>query len=234
MINLKIGEQKYSMPNEWNEITLDEYKKIVEIIKDNEFVEPKVEDLPTDQEGKEALEKERSFSNVKSNRKLLAHLAKIDEETINKCELNDVNNALNIMTEFLNNQSVTQYSEGIKYKFDFKGTTYYFPDHQMKKSTFGDYIETAQLDMLDKQGKSGRMSVIAEQMAILCREKNEEYDEVKVLKKTKIFGKLTMNVVWDFLFFLTKQIQDYQKNIQMFSKAGTEIKTATLQNIGKL
>lgn len=234
MINLKIGEKKYTIPNEWNEITLNRYKKIVEIIKDNEFVEPNVDDLPTDKEGKEALEMQRSLNNVKANRKLLSYLAQIDEDVINKCELNDVNNALKLMTDFLNTQAVTKYNEEIKYNFSFKGKTYYFPDHKMQNSTFGDYIETAQLDMLDKQGKSGRMSVIAEQMAILCREEKEQYNEKTVLKKTKIFGNLTMDIVWEFLFFLTKQISDYQKNIPTFSKVDNATKTAMQQNIGRL
>ena len=232
MINLKIGENKCSIPNDWNEITLDNYKGLVEMIYSNEFVEPNVDDLPTKKEGKEALEMERSLNNVKTNRKILAYLTGLEESIINKCQLNEVNNALEIMTNFLNTQSITQYKKDVKHKFDFKGTTYYFPNHEMATSTFGDYIETAQLDMLDKKSKGGRMSVIAEQMAILCREENEDYNETKVIKKTKIFGKLKMGIVWDFLFFLTKQINIYNKNIPTFLKTGTETKTDTQQSIG--
>ena len=232
MINLKIGENKCSIPNDWDEITLDKYKSLVEIINSNEFVEPNVDDLPTKKEGKEALEMERSLNNVKTNRKILSYLTGIEESIINKCEIKSVNNALEIMTNFLNTQTETKYKQNTKHKFDFKGTTYYFPNHEMATSTFGDYIETAQLEMLDKQSKGGRMSAIAEQLAILCREENEEYDETKVIKKTKIFGKLKMGIVWDFLFFLTQQINIYNKNIQMFSKTATETKTVTQQDIG--
>jgi hypothetical protein len=74
--------------------------------------------------------------------------------------------------------------------------------------------------------------VIAEQMAILCREQNELFDEQLVMKKTKMFENLTMEKVWGFIFFLNKQINTYKKNIQTFSNPEIEMITDTQQTIG--
>ena len=230
MIELQIGENKCSIPNEWNEIDLNTYKDLVRIIYENDFKEPNDELREQD---KEVVDVERQMSNIKLNRKILSYLTKIDESVINKCNILEMNNALKLMTEFLNTQAETKYNNKVKFKFDFKGKTYYFPEMKMHGSTFGDYIESAQLEVLAKKSEGGRMSVVAEQMAVLCREENEKYNEEKVLKKTKIFGKLKMDIVWDFLFFLTKQINTYRKNILTSLKAGNEITTDTQPNIGK-
>ena len=105
---------------------------------------------------------------------------------------------------------------------------------KMTESTFGDFIETAQLDMLTEKNKAGKFGVIAEQMAILCREVGEVYNEQKVLKKSKLFKGLTMDVVWNFVFFLTKQTNIYKKNSRTYLKAESETKIDTQQKIGKL
>ena len=104
----------------------------------------------------------------------------------------------------------------------------------MKTSTFGDYIEASQLDLLAEKNKAGRFGVIAEQMAVLCRQRGEVYDEQLVAKKTKMFGELKMDVVWDFLFFLTKQMNILEKHSQTYLKTEAETKTDTQQIIGKL
>lgn len=233
MIELKIGKQKATLPNQWSEMTLNRYKGLVKIVNNNEFHEPPVDDLPTTEDGKEALEMQRQLHNIRTNKKVFSYLTGVNETTIDKCNMEDMNSAMALMNEFLNSQAEKSYKQDTKYKFSFKGKTYYFPDHNMEKSTFGDYIESAQLDMFNKKSEGGRMSVLAEQMAILCREKNEVYDEQIVMKKTKLFGNLTMDVVWDFLFFLMERINTYKKNIPMSLKMATETKTDTPPNIGK-
>ena len=75
----------------------------------------------------------------------------------------------------------------------------------MFDNTFGDYIESTQLDMTIESMKHGVFDVLPEQMAILCRRFGEEYDEDAIDKKTERFKKLTMDVVWEFSFFLSIQ-----------------------------
>ena len=91
--------------------------------------------------------------------------------------------------------------KGIEY-FDFEEERYFFPKDNMKKNTFGDYIEATQLDMNVEKLTNGRFDVLPEQMAILCRKYDEEYDEELIPEKTEKFKKLTMDIVLEFAFFL--------------------------------
>ena len=146
-----------------------------------------------------------------------------------------MSNTLTLMTNFLNgNVEEMAIDEGSKRSFEYNKKTYFYPVAEMRTSTFGDFIEAAQLDMLAEKDEAGKFGVIAEQMAILCRERGEDYDEQKVIKKTKLFENLTMNEVWGFVFFLNKQISTYKKNIQTFSNPEIEMITDTQQTIGIL
>lgn len=234
MINLKVGDIDCKIPSAWNEITLADYSKIYGIIKANEFVEPKVEnEFPSDEESK-ALESERALHNVKTNRKVFAEMTGIDEQTINRVDGNEMAETLLLMTNFLNGDvERMEIKDGVANSFKYKGKKYFFPIAEMKDSTFGDFIEAAQLDMLAQQNEAGKFGVMAEQMAILCREQGEDYDEKIVIKKTKLFQGLTMDVVWNFVFFLKKQISLFKTNIPTSLRMETEMITDTQQSILK-
>lgn len=233
MINLKVGDIDCQLPSEWNEIKLKDYSKIYSIIKSDSFTEPDEDDSTRTKEENKVLETERSLHNIKLNRKLFSQLTGIDESIINNVDVKEMSNTLTLMTNFLNGDvDKMSIDEGLTRSFKYKETTYFYPIAEMKTSTFGDFIEAAQLDMLAEKDEAGKFGVIAEQMAILCRERGEDYDEQKVIKKTKLFENLTMEKVWGFVFFLNKQISIYKKNIQTFSNQETEMTTDIPQIIG--
>ena len=233
MINLVVGEIECKIPSKWDEITLKEYSKIYSIIKNNEFIEPNEDQQLTNDFDLKELNASRNLHNIKVNRKVFSEFTGIDEATINLVDGNEMSETLTLMTNFLN-QDVEEMAveDGVKNSFKYKDKQYFFPIAEMKNSTFGDFIEAAQLDMLAEKHESGKFGVIAEQMAILCREQNEVYDEQLVMKKTKMFENLTMEKVWGFIFFLNKQISTYKKNIQTFSNPEIEMITDTQQTIG--
>jgi hypothetical protein len=88
--------------------------------------------------------------------------------------------------------------------FELDGETYYFPSEFLRNNTYGDFIESTQLDMYIESMKNGRYDVLPEQMAILCRKIDEDYDEDKIDEKAEKFKQLTMDIVFEFAFFLTK------------------------------
>ena len=94
--------------------------------------------------------------------------------------------------------------KGIK-SFEFEGETYNFPSEFFRKETYGDFIESTQLDMYIADMENGRYDILPEQMAILCRRVDEEYDEALIPAKADKFRKLTMDIIWEFSFFLTHQ-----------------------------
>tara|TARA_R110000851_G_scaffold253126_2_gene405579 strand:+ start:1914 stop:2618 length:705 start_codon:yes stop_codon:yes gene_type:complete len=234
MINLVVGEIECKIPSKWSEITLKEYSKIYSIIKNDAFVEPNEDQQPKTDTAKKALKLERDLHNIKTNRKVFSTFTGIDEATINLVDGEQMGETLLLMTNFLNGDVEEMVIEdGVKNSFTYKGKKYFYPIAEMKESTFGDFIETAQLDMLAEKHESGKFGVIAEQIAILCREQNEVFDEQLVIKKTKMFENLTMEKVWGFIFFLSKQINTYKANIQTFINPETEMITDMQRTIGK-
>ena len=235
MINLKVGEHDCKIPQSWSEMNLGEWNAIYEIMKQNEFVSPYDNDAVLTDDEKKLLKTQQDLHNIKVNRKVFSKMTGIDEQTIDRVDAKQMSNTLTTMTNFLNSEVERKTIDAEhKHSFTLKGKKYYFPIAEMRESTFGDFIEAAQLDLLSEKNKIGRFGVIAEQMAILCREQNEEYDEQKVAKKTRLFKELTMDVVWDFIFFLNQQISIYKTNTQMFSKTEIEMETDTQPQIGKL
>ena len=83
--------------------------------------------------------------------------------------------------------------------------TYYFPMDFLRTGTFGEYIEASQLEMNTEYLKNGRFDILPEQMAILCKRVDEEVDLDDIDGKAKSFRRLTMDIVWEFAFFLNNR-----------------------------
>jgi hypothetical protein len=88
----------------------------------------------------------------------------------------------------------------------------------LQKNTYGDFIESTQLEMYIENMKNGRFDILPEQMAILCRKIDEEYDDDVIPKKAEKFKKLTMDIIWEFSFFLTMQNNILLKLSQSYSQ----------------
>jgi hypothetical protein len=58
--------------------------------------------------------------------------------------------------------------------------------------------------------------LLPEQMAILCREEGEVYSDEAIPDKTEKFKNLTMDIVWEFAFFLTLQSVNLAKIFRTF------------------
>ena len=118
-------------------------------------------------------------------------------------------------------------------RFEFEGETYFFPKEFLKRNTFGDYIESTHLESTIQIMKHGRFDVLPEQMAILCRKTGEEYDDDKIPQKSDKFKELTMDIVWEFSFFLTMQSVKLTRTFQTFlgktEEEVEEVKTEFLQ-----
>ena len=224
MINLKIGNKKVKLPNQWSEITAKQYAKIVHIITENDCTEELMA---------EKTQEENELNAINSNLECFAYLTNCETSMIKRCPSYQIEECLEFMLKFLNDiKHKETFSE--KPSFKFNNETYYFPTIDFKKTTFGDYIESAQLNMLSGKKDGGRFAVVPEQMAILCKTKDqdEDYNEKIVMKRARLFQELPMNIVWDFVFFLTNATKQLQQNLKTFSKRGTEFQTDTPEEIG--
>ena len=216
MIEIQIKEEKYKIPTQWKDITLEYWCGLYNIIKNytetaeesetEEIVEPKLDEVKV----------------LRMNKEIFKYVTGINDAMLNKLDLESVNSAVSSI-----GQMMEEYKpKGID-RFEFDGEVYFFPKEFLKQNTFGDYIESTQLDATIQMMKHGNFDVLPEQMAILCRKANEEYDDDIIPSKSDNFKKLTMDIVWEFSFFLTMQSVKLTRTFQMFlGKEGEELEQA--------
>tara|TARA_R110002167_G_scaffold179106_1_gene378870 strand:- start:807 stop:1496 length:690 start_codon:yes stop_codon:yes gene_type:complete len=216
MIEIQIKEEKYEIPTEWKDITLEYWCGLYNIIK-------KYTETAEDGENKENVEpKVDEVKALRMNKELFKYVTGINDNILNQLDLESVNTAVGTI-----GQMMEEYKpKGID-RFEFDGDVYFFPKEFLKRNTFGDYIESTQLDATIQMMKHGKFDVLPEQMAILCRKIDEEYDDDIISSKSDKFKKLTMDIVWEFSFFLTMQSVKLTRTFQMFlGKEGEELEKA--------
>lgn len=213
--------KQVDIPTDWEDITLGYWCGMYTIIKKHSdraaLRKGEAEEQPEKDESdilKEVtLEYLNDTETVNMNKELFQYVAGISDEDIKYVDMDEATKALIAM------DIITKEYEpkGIDW-FDFEEDRYFFPKDYMKKNTFGDYIESAQLDMYADAMKHGRFDVLPEQMAILCRRYDEEYDEDKIEAKAERFKKLKMDIVWEFAFFLSRHNRRLLNVLEMYSE----------------
>ena len=219
MIEIQIKEEKYEIPTEWKDITLEYWCGLYNIIK-------KYTETAEDSETKEIVEPKLDEVKVlRMNKEIFKYITGINDAMLNQLDLESVNTAISTI-----GQMMEEYKpKGID-RFKFDDEVYFFPKEFLKRNTFGDYIESTQLDATINMMKHGKFDVLPEQMAILCRKAGEEYDDDIIPSKSDDFKKLTMDIVWEFSFFLTMQSLKLTRTFQMFlGKEGEELEQAKVE-----
>ena len=141
----------------------------------------------------------------------------VSEKDVNKYPVEDVDAVISSLDNVMKDNK----PKGID-SFDVDGVKYYFPMNFFSEGTFGEYIEANQLEMGVEYLKNGRFDILPEQMAIMCKAVDEEVDLDNIDEKVAKFRKLTMDIVWEFSFFLNKRTVMCLNAIQMFSEQETQ------------
>ena len=213
MIQIKIQDKDYDIPTKWKDMKLKYWCGLYAII--NKYNK-------RDEEGNVIEAEHSEVELLKMNRDIFMYLTELKAEKMNQLDLESVNSAVNAFAGALEEYK----PQGIE-KFELDDEVYYFPKEFLKRNTFGDYIESTHLDSTIKIMKHGRFDVLPEQMAILCRKAGEEYDDDVIPSKTEKFKELTMDIVWEFSFFLTMQSVKLTRTFQMFlGKTEEEVEQA--------
>jgi hypothetical protein len=216
MIQIKIQEDTYDIPTEWKDMTVEYWCGLYSII--NQYNK-------RDEEGNIIEEEHSQVQILKMNRDIFMYLTGLAQSDMEKLDIDSVNAAITAFSGALEEYK----PQGID-RFEFEGETYFFPKEFLKRNTFGDYIESTHLESTIKIMKHGRFDVLPEQMAILCRKAGEEYDDDAIPSKTDSFKKLTMDLVWEFSFFLTMQSVKLTRTFQMFlGKTEEEVEEAKIE-----
>jgi|TARA_R110000744_G_scaffold175060_1_gene293827 hypothetical protein len=214
-----------NIPTDWEDMTLNYWCGIFRIINKykikKEFTDKAIKDDYLKSYTEELKDSNLDFLEkrdiINMNRELFQYVAQVSDEDINSVDMEEATKVLNAMHVF-RDEYVSKGSDS----FDFEGDTYFFPRDNMLDNTFGDYIESTQLEMNIENLTNGNYDVLPQQMAILCRKIGEEYDEEEIEKKTEMFRNLKMDTVMEFAFFLTEQSQKLASVLAMYSEEKEE------------
>jgi len=213
MVEIKIQDKSYEIPTVWKDMTVEYWCGLYAII--NQYNK-------RDDEGKIIEEDHSEVQLLKMNRDIFMYLTGLSQDDMEKLDVDSVNAAITAFSGALEEYK----PKGID-RFEFEDEVYFFPKEFLKRNTFGDYIESTHLESTIDIMKHGRFDVLPEQMAILCRKAGEEYDDDAIPPKTEKFKQLTMDLVWEFSFFLTMQSVKLTRTFQMFlGKTEEEVEQA--------
>jgi len=213
MVEIKIQDITYEVPTKWKDITLNWWCGLYSII--NKYNKK-------DEEGNVIEAEHTEVQTLQLNRDIFMYLTGVNANDMKMLDMESVNAAVGTVGELLQEYK----PQGID-RFEFEGETYFFPKEFLKRNTFGDYIESTHLESTIQIMKHGRFDVLPEQMAILCRKAGEEYDDDEIPQKSDKFKELTMDIVWEFSFFLTMQSVKLTRTFQMFlGKTEEEVEEA--------
>ena len=216
MVEIKIQDKSYEIPTEWKDITLRYWCGLYSII--NKYNK-------RDEEGNVIEEEHSEVELLKMNRDIFMYLTGLSLNKMNELDVDSVNTAVATFSQLLEEYK----PQGIE-KFELDGEEYLFPKEFLRRNTFGDYIAATHLESTIEIMKHGRFDVLPEQMAILCRRADEEYDDDAIPAKTEKFKELTMDFVWEFSFFLTMQSVKLTRTFQMFlGKTEEEVQEAKIE-----
>jgi hypothetical protein len=216
MIQIKIQDESYDIPTNWKDMTVRYWCGLYAII--NQYNK-------RDENGEIIEEEHSEVQLLKMNRDIFMYLTGLNQNEMEKLDVDSVNAAITAFSGTLEEYK----PKGID-RFELEEEVYLFPKEFLKRNTFGDYIESTHLESTIEIMKHGRFDVLPEQMAILCRRVDEEYDDDIIPSKTEKFKELTMDIVWEFSFFLTMQSVKLTRTFQMFlGKTEEEVEEAKIE-----
>ncbi len=216
MIQIKIQDESYDIPTNWKDMTVRYWCGLYAII--NQYNK-------RDENGEIVEEEHSEVQLLKMNRDIFMYLTGLKQSEMEKLDVDSVNAAITAFSGTLEEYK----PKGID-RFELEEEVYLFPKEFLKRNTFGDYIESTHLESTIEIMKHGRFDVLPEQMAILCRRVDEEYDDDIIPSKTEKFKELTMDIVWEFSFFLTMQSVKLTRTFQMFlGKTEEEVEEAKIE-----
>ena len=202
MLVFSAGEHEFSVPEEWTEITLEKYAIFIDAA--NELQAKLKEDDAEDIGFYQIVLEYREHFN-----KLFQTFTGIDPKIIDKIKADNIYTTYMYIMNFLKEPDYNKIDS-----FTFKKKKYYLPkskvdyfgnEIEMAEASFGEVVEAMQIQEMDKSFQDNNFKVLPYQIAMLCRQKGEDYNDQKVKERAEVFKELPMDVVWQIAFFLIRQ-----------------------------
>jgi len=219
MIHLKINKTKGKIITEWDEMTVDQAIKLMEIelpesVRDN-LLDVALWNFGT--------------AGFKYAAKVFQILSTFSRDVI------DHTHAADIMMYFvkyhlafvidLHQQQPATYEPKEQKSFVLDGVTYLLPESLKVESTVLPAYSSRAVEFVES---SNILSVIADLgregikhlplfIATYCHPEGEQYDEVKIQQRAADFGRLPMSVAWEVFFCIQTLTQQYAINILKYT-----------------
>ena len=207
--------KSFEIPEAWHELTLKDYISFVDAVSE---LQKKLKEDEKEESGlyEIIILYRKEFNDI------FQAFTKCEGAIIEKIKAKDLNTLYLYMLEFMKEPKEKRIES-----FKFKRRKYYLPKSKynyfgnempMAEATFGEVVEAMQVQELDKAFNENNFKALPYQIAILCKPKDEEYDDQKVRERAKLFEDLTMDIVWQINFFLLTQKISLINNFPQFLK----------------
>lgn len=217
-MKIDIQDKTYNLKTKWDEITLEDADKLMrldvpESLK--ELYEAKTKEdyaeLYKGLSSKELIKEHPAFYG-----EVLHILSDVPMDVINLVGYED---RIEFYTNYVEQIFVDVfYLTGKSYfikeiqSFTHKGNEYFLPETlklfgrsiPMYKEKAMPFVEEA--DIMTSLSNLDGADGIAQLCAVMCREKEEDYDELKAIERAELFKDLPMSVVWEVFFYTLKQL----------------------------
>jgi len=238
------GETEIEICADWSDITIEKATKLYEIA--NKFPQSvkEIYALILEEQTPEVISKTQELENSITDLQKIKELPILYGELIKiltTIDKNIINQLIPQQRTDFYNRYLAKFIVGILHfpidfkpknitTFEIEGTTYYLPtiskfkvgntmiQEPMSNATAIEFTEAADFELAAKQLEGGRIEVLANIIAILCRPENEVYDERVSAKRAEMFQeKITMDIAWEVFFCLLEHFSTLKKHFQIFS-----------------
>lgn len=215
-------EKEFKIPTKWEEITVSKFAKYQALVKEiqKDFIE--TFNLKDETEIGQVTTREIFHQLPSYFIKLISFWSGLSSQEVYQVDHHDILSIHLYMNELLAKNTIEKGMD----RFVFGGTEYLFPLSKtdiegntalMAGETFGAMVYAFQQNQnLEDLGK-GKFDAVAAQMAILCRPEGEDYDPEKCNARAIEFKELPMDIVWEFVFFSTRQMPKFKELTRIYT-----------------
>jgi len=205
MIIIEVDNKKVKIPSKYSEITVKDFTTYWKILQKYDLLQE--DDII-----------KRDSDEVDCTLEIVANLLGIDKKDVNRIPYDKANEVIKVFNAMLESENFKDDYDS--WCFVHNGESYWFPKLSLDKMTFGEYAEVKQLETILGKDVANRFDFIPQQMAILCRKKDEGKYDYDREEREKEFNNLTMDIVMRFAFFLSKWNQILNKSILISTERG--------------
>ena len=178
-------------PKDWNEVTLKKYSEYNKIVFD---YQERIKDLTPEIEDEASI---ILLEELKFQHDVCAALSGLTKKTVDNKSISEIKDYCKNL-EFLKKSPK---DSNLK-EFTFKGVKYSLPENLRLETKYGQYVEAMQSEIAWKAQDKTSLMYLAHQLAHQIKGEwvQDERDKLAIE-----FENLTMDVFWDFSFFLQKK-----------------------------